>query len=619
MRLQCLPGRDVQRSGARRRRFLLTLAGCFAFTVLCSPAMALDLDVPSDRNPTLRRAMKRARTGDRIVIAPGVYDERPCAPRRPGVTVVGDGVTWRWTGRRARRLRIARPNTTFQGIAIEGVNVLVRADNCVLDGVTISGSGDTALVELRGSGATLTGCTVEHTPVRTRRSDTPSILASGSGATITGCAISLPGVDETAALRVVGGSAQIVSNTFFDGGAGVVIEGPDAHVRANTIRLVSGVGIDIDADGADCADNDVAIVVGTGLRATGNAVWVQNNSVAVGGDGAGLPTRDPPVSGYSAYGIVTAGDRCLVLDNSVLSNEDRRGGIYVDGRRSVVIGNRVGWAAGPAIEVAGTGHTVTFNRAWSTVEGPRHGSGIVVGGSFQTVTDNVTTAFDTGLFVGGTDGTQTIARHEASGGTLGIRVATSGLRIVDCVVFDHIHGVLLEGDDCVLEGLDARDGQEGVMIAGADCRIENSAVVRHNPYPVSIRGARAQVIDCLLTGVGDSGWGVHVDAAVDTLVERCVLDEIGAHGFVIQGATRTTVRECEIRSPGSVGVQATLSTDLTLDDVVIDGAGEFGLDLRTSSNVSVLRCSILGSGTTDVVGADSYAELLDNVFGTGGF
>lgn len=252
-----------------------------------SPALARDLQVgPGRAWERIGDAVAAARSGDRIVVAPGVYNES-VSTDVSGLTFLARGAVV-WDAATSGKpvvplggcLSVTADDLVVQGFRFRGgaVHVLVdganaRIRNCTSDGAQLGAFG------VRGYGARIEGSTV-------RGAVGAAVQIDGSHALV--ARNRFAGVRGTA-VAVVGDAAVVRGNTVTgtEEGGGIDVSGDDATVASNTLTNVDGVGVVVRGDGASLRSNRVTRVRGAGLAAIGDVAHVERNTV-LDALGAGL-------------------------------------------------------------------------------------------------------------------------------------------------------------------------------------------------------------------------------------------------------------------------------------------------------------------------------------------
>lgn len=244
---------------------------------LAAPALAADRHVPSPVYPTIAAAVAAAQPGDRIVVAPGVYQEHVVSAVT-GLTFVGRRAIWDATlatGDQGVCLTASGGGTVVEGFTFLAGDqpqpcLELTGDDCRVAKCDLRGT-DSRLVHVMGARARVTSCRL----LGTRDN---AIEVTGDDAIVD--RISASHVDDSV-IQVTGARARVTRGRFEvgDGNACITVDGDGAFVVAHRFSLVRR-SIVVNGNGA--VVEDIKCTGGGDIVVTGDAVTVRRNSFVFG-------------------------------------------------------------------------------------------------------------------------------------------------------------------------------------------------------------------------------------------------------------------------------------------------------------------------------------------------
>ncbi len=603
-----------------------TLAACVLAALCARQAQAFDLAVPSPQYPTLRKALRHARPGDRIVLAPGVYDERVALSRREGLTISGPGATLRWTGRRPRRLVVRGERTVLEGLTFERVHLDLRGEGVRLEDVTVTGDSPTSHVVVNAEDVTLTRVTVDASE-QTSSPRPWAVYVRRNFATIESCrVVAEPHRGNSTGIRLEAGSAVVRDCDVVDGAFGIVAAGPWTELRGNRVRVVDGIAIQVQPPGlgTSCRENDVAVAGGVGIQIAARAARADANTVVVDAAADGLPARAATAETSRAAALQISGGDVVVYGNHLRTAESRvhDAALDVSGAAAIVAMNTIEWSGEAGIRIGSVGCRLDGNTVTSGREPIATSNGILVTNGPTRLSANVASGFGNGLRLTGPQ-PATVAGHESYDCDTGIDVLADDVRVSGADVHDcEVHGVHLHGARAQLEDSAATSCLIGVHVVGEDATLASVSALTPRDDGFRVTGDRAHLADCRVTDSGISrlasdGYVVH--EARDTVFERCTAEAVGGEGLVDDRGVGTRILACAFPDAGGDGIVAFESVQLDIEDTQVLRAGRAGIWIIDGSETTVVRSVFEGGSHDDVRGSGTYLLLEDNVFTTGSF
>lgn len=462
---------------------------------------------------TLKLALRRARAGDRIVLAEGT--------RLSSLTL------------KASDLRIEGNGAQIRG------SLKVRGDRVTLSGFTVAGT-----VTITGDGSSLTDATIAPTG-RTKK----ALVVDGALlATVQDVQVARGGVvaddanglllagvtvhDPKATVHVTGDGVVLDGNAF--GPARVGIAGDDA-----TVKDTQAGGIEVDGHGAVLAGNHV-----------------QTGAITVAGDGAKLDGN------VAAAVFAHDSDALTLLDNEV-------GRIEVTGDAALVAGNVVRTELDPtamdAILVTGDDAVVSGNTVDAPLTGisvfggsPRIDGNVVESGGPESWGSGVTPV---AIQVIGGDSEAVISGNEVHHEDgFGILVTADDVTVQQNLVEGvwPLDSIRVEGDAVVVVGNSVAHDPEsgntgnGIVLVGDGIRVVGNTV----------ESARFD--------------GIQVSSGEDNLLEENTILDTTRCGISVTNATSgTTLTNCTVLDGLAVGVViggpgVTLTTSTMTNNECVD-------------------------------------------------
>jgi hypothetical protein len=245
--------------------------------VLAAPALAEDRRVPSPVYPTIAAAVAAAQPGDRIVVAPGVYQEHVVSTVA-NLTFVGHRAIWDATltsGAQGVCLTASGGGTVVQGFTFRAGDqgpacVEITGDDSRVYRCTLRGT-DSRLVSITGARARVTSCMLVGT-----RADAIEIIGDDAVVDRIGASHT-----DDAVVHVTGARARVTRGRFEvgDGNACLTVDGDAAFVSAHRFALVRRAVV-VNGNGAVVDDN--RCTGGGDIFVTGDAVTIRRNTFVYG-------------------------------------------------------------------------------------------------------------------------------------------------------------------------------------------------------------------------------------------------------------------------------------------------------------------------------------------------
>ena len=543
-------------------------AGCALLTLLATPARAVDRAVPA-AFPTIQAAVNAALSGDRILVAPGVYQENVVSTNAAGLQFIGKNTVWDGTltnGTAGVCLTATGSNTVVQGFIFRAgqagvAQVQLTGTNCrVLKCTSRSSSahflsivGNSAVVDscslfaLDGTGIDIIGDDARVTKVKARQCDNNVILITGQRATVTGCNFALS--EDSYSINIVGSRATVALNTFVNCDGAISLTGTNNTVAKNkavnlsTFLQSSGVNPVVDGNRATfcsgtflsvsssgqaiIANNQLTYGSGTFASVTSsNAVVTKNKGVNISAF-LSLSGVNPRVEGNSATvcfgtfisignsaGAIVAKNQAGYCGNTFIS---------VVSSNAVIANNRVTVCRSTFVSVNGDNARVENNSGTTT--GP-----MSVTGDNVTVRGNkITDSFNdrNGL---------TVNSRTAAGGGLVEKntiqeTAQTGL-LLGC------HNAIILGNR--VTGAGTESGESACIISGSGNRLTNNVVIGGGTHCFAVFGANNLLVKC--SAIDAAADGFHIENTGNTLL---LCDAMLCTGEGLDnGGTGTTVLDC---------------------------------------------------------------------------
>ncbi len=174
-------------------------------------------------------------------------------------------------------------------------------------------------------------------------------------------------------------------------------------------------------------------------------------------------------------------------------------------------------------------------------------------------------------------------------------------------------GVLVQGDDALLEGTTFSSGHEfDLELNGcANATVINCTFGLSDSVGLRIVSARGGVVrGCRITG--NQGNGLEMHGCQDLLVEACNISANGLDGVLVNRGTNVTLRDCLLMGD-SDGLTARTAEGLRLERVVVRTPSFYGMKLIEGCNGTVLdRCNVTGAARDGIyVDATHNLTVLD--------
>ena len=299
-------------------------------------------------------------------------------------------------------LRITGGDATVLGIDNVGGLLIDDSAATVINNIIISNIG-TGVGLFQGDNVSLKGNTISQ-------NDGDGIYLNGDNVTVSGNTITHNSGDFAGGLYVDFGSnnVKIVGNTVsYNDGQGISLDGDNVTVSGNTISHHStdwSAGLRVGGNNAKIVGNTIysnnAIHAGGGVELGGDVEFIGNTVISntAGVSGGGLAIHD-------ASGVQTITGNTFTSNSSGLEG----GGIHLGGGNPVLTNNFIfdnhADGYGSAINISSGSPRLLHNTIARNSGGD--GSGLWMGGSTVTMTNNIIVSHTVGIYVE-TSGTATI-------------------------------------------------------------------------------------------------------------------------------------------------------------------------------------------------------------------
>ncbi|WP_446039715.1 right-handed parallel beta-helix repeat-containing protein [Streptomyces sp. SID1121] len=514
-------------------------------------------------------AVRAARPGDLVVVAPGSYPETVVLDR--SVTLAADG---------------APGSVTLAAPPGDGPALTVTGRDCAVRGLTVRGAdaGDPAVSVTPGGGLVLEDCVVlgGRIEVRGAEDEPPppdGDLAEGAGS----------------AEDDAGATALLLRHCRLEG------------ARLAGLRLAGAVRAQLD-------DTVIGAVEGTGVVLSGAARLVAVRLRLDGTTGSGVRLR---------------GRARLRLTDSVLHGAGRSGLLLEDGSEATAEEVRIDAPGSAGVHLTGAARAELTD---VRIRQPR-ASGLVVAGRAALTAHGcvVSGAGANGLLVSdGAEALLTDCRIDRSAFSAVHLSGTATGRLTDCLVREGAeHGVHVTDEaraeltDCALGGLGMTgvavldraaatvtgcriDGAASGLVVGsaAGTRVEHTTVSATAETGVQIaEGGAAALTGVRITGAGAAG--VVVDAGADVTVTGGSVEECAGSGIVVWTGAEPSFTDVRIHRPAKNGVFLAEGAGGTFTSLDVTGAGFPALHVGASAEPVFRQCRIRDCAET--MGEDAGA------------
>ncbi|GLZ01028.1 right-handed parallel beta-helix repeat-containing protein [Actinoplanes sp. NBRC 103695] len=492
------------------------------------------------RHRTIGSAVRAAKAGSVVSVAPGVYRERLVLDR--SVTIVAE-----------------EGGGAVELTSTEGPVLAVRAGTAVVRGLTVRGlQPDQAAVTVTGGHLTLDGATVIG----------GSVEASGA-ATL---ALRSSAIEDTAAigLAVLDGAEVKATDLRLERaeGSGVVAVGASRiELLKTTLNEVAGIGVRIANTAVGVLDHcDIGRVGSAAVELTGaGQVWLRDTAIHdVRGDGVRIRGGAPfPAGWWSDLPL-------LRLPESGPGDPGTEGGVRLERCRV----SRTEGAGVQLSEAAQMVMTDTDLERTGTV------ALIATGDSRTAVVDTrITNSVQTALAV--QDDAQV---HVISG-----KILDSAANAV------YVAGGRLMLQDCELR----RSGLTAVHVLGNASVTMAGCVVAGTPE-IGIRAIDRALLRVQGGAVeGAELQGVQISATADAVLEGLTITG-GNVGVRVDTPHRPLLRDCEIRDVTQTGIEVAAGAAPTAVNVRVSNSGAAGIFLDEGAEPRLENCTVTGAGGSGI-------------------
>ncbi|WP_327233299.1 right-handed parallel beta-helix repeat-containing protein [Streptomyces sp. NBC_01317] len=518
-------------------------------------------------------AVRAARPGDLVVVAPGSYPEAVVLDR--SVTLAADG---------------APGSVTLAAPPGDGPALTVTGRDCAVRGLTVRGAdaADPAVSVTPGGGLVLEDCVVldgrvevqgaEDEPPATEGDFTEGTESAEDDAGVTALLLRrcrLEGA-RLAGLRLAGAVRAQLDDTAIGAveGTGVVLSGA-ARLAAVRLRLdgTTGSGVRLRGRARLRLTDSVlhragrsGLLLEDGSEATAEEVRIDApGSAGVHLTGAArAELTDVRIRQPVASGLVVAGRAALTAHGCVVSGAGANGLLVTDGAEALLTDCRIDRSAFSAVHLSGT---ATGRLTDCLVrEGAEHG---------VHVTDE--------------------ARAELTDCALG------GLAMTGVAVLDRAAATVT---GCRIDG-----AASGLVVgSAAGTRVEHTTVSTTAETGVQIaEGGAATLTGVRITGAGAAG--VVVDAGADVTVTGGSVEDCAGSGIVVWTGAEPSFTDVRIHRPAKNGVFLAEGAGGTFTSLDVTGAGFPALHVGASAEPVFRQCRIRdcaealgeGAGVTPVL------------------
>jgi parallel beta-helix repeat protein len=568
--------------------------GSVLVLALASSASAETLRVPNQFE-SIQEALEAAGPGDTVAIAPGSYEivgGLVLGPGRDGVSIRGqgrvflDGPLPDPEGDVPPALRIESSGVSLRNLVFrhaEDDAIVVGTEEAPVDGFRMDRCN---VRNARRSGLVVFGDRVVVRGCRFRGCNQGAIEMTGSGLEVTRSRMEQLGafgmrltgdglvyvrnvmrtVEDGRGLEATGNDILVDRSTFFGvQRQHVNVVGDGATVRRCSFSLGDRGAIDISGRDASVERNRIEAFGNTAIAILGSGSSVQRNQLQDIGsidsdfdddffgelpDNEGDPNcgTDNGRCDTDAMAIAVYGDDVEVARNDMRGLGRR--GIFVEGDRAAVAGNRVIHSTRSALRVVGVDVRVVGNIVFSG------DSGISVFGDGCRVTDNdVLAAGDdaTGMVVGG-DG-----------------AVVSDNKVKDA----NGNGLQFSGFDAVIEGnvvaTCGAENERGLSVSGSRNRITGNRVTGCDATGLQIQGSENVAIGNRLEDNSDNGIRIverfEDGPSTGNRLERNVCRDNAGEGIENEGID-TVIRSNDVR-----GNRTDLANAVSLGATLVDEGG----------------------------------------------
>ena len=508
------------------------------------------------RHRTIGSAVRAAKEGTVISVAPGVYLERLVLDRSVTIVAERGGGAVELTSPEGPALAVRAGTAVVRGLTVRGTRadqavVTVAAGRLTLDGTTVTGGSVEAS---GGSTLVLLSCAIEDTAVAGLTARDGSLVeahdlrlerVAGTGVTATGAArieLVRATLNALTGVGVRVGDAAVAVLEHCDighaGSAGIDVTGAgQAWLRDTVIHDVTGAGVRI-RDGAPFPADWWQDLPPLRLPKAGDG-----DPGAVGG----VRLERCRISRTEGAGVQLGGAGQLLVTDTDLERTGTAGLIAADESRAALVDARIVDSLRTALAVQDNAQV----RA--------------TGGRILDAAANAVYAA----------GGRTLLRDcelRRSGLTAVHVLGTASVALVDCVVA----------------------GTPEIGIRAVDralLRVRGGAVEGADMQGVQI----SEMADGVVEGLTITGGqiGVRVDTAHRPLLRDCDIRDVGQTGVEIAAGAAPTLQNVRVSNCGAAGFFLDEGAEPMLDDCTVTGAGGSGIAVWTGARptISALRVS----------------------------
>ncbi|MEU8210346.1 right-handed parallel beta-helix repeat-containing protein [Micromonospora sp. NPDC049044] len=576
------------------------------------------------RHRSIGAAVRAAKDGTLVTVAPGVYRERLVLDRSVTIVAEDGGGAVELVCPDGPALAVRSGNAVVRGLTVRGaradtVAVEVTAGHLTLDDAVVTGGS----VEASGGArVTLRQCVVSDAAVtglatrdgaqlraydlRVERVDGIGIAANGSAR------VELSRVVLHAVTSVgvrVGGSATAVLEHCDIGHVGLagveVTEAGQAQLRDTAVHDLAGDGIHVH-DGASFA---------AGWWLPLPPLKMPDASTGDAGAVGGVRLERCQVSRAEGVGIRLGGTAQLLLSDSQVERAGTAGILAADGSRAGLTDVRITDNAQTALAVCDDAEVrVAGGRLHDSAANSLYASG----GRVLLRDCELRRSGRSAVHILGTASVALSDCVVAGTPEIGIRAVDRSLVRVrgGAVEAAELRGVQISDTaDAVLEGLTITGGKVGVHLDTPhrsllrDCDIRDAAQTG-----VEIAAGTAPTLQNIrITGCGAAG--IFLDEGAEPLLEDCTVAGAGGSGLAVWGGARPAVRGLRVTDCRKNGIYFDAGAHGRVVDCEVSGTEYPAIYVGSGADPTLVRCHV-HHADEDVSQADDAAATYEDCWST---
>ncbi|WP_433385971.1 right-handed parallel beta-helix repeat-containing protein [Micromonospora sp. KLBMP9576] len=579
---------------------------------------------PWSRHRSIGAAVRAAREGTVITVAPGVYRERLVLDRSVTIVAEDGGGAVELACPDGPALAVRSGTALVRGLTVRGaradaVAVEVTAGQLTLDETVVTGGR----VEVSGGAAvTLRRCTVSDTvgvglaardgaqlaahDLRLERVDGAAIAASGAARVELSRAVlhAVTGVG----VRVSDSATAVLEHCDIGhvGPAGVEVTGAgQAHLRDTTVHDLAGDGVHVH-DGAPFA---------AGWWQPLPPLKVPQTGTGEAGAVGGVRLERCRVSRTEGAGIRLGGTAQLLLSDSQVERAGVAGVLAADQSRAELTDIRITDSAQTALAVC---DDAEVRAAGARFHDSAANSLYASGGRVLLRDCELRRSGRTAVHVLGAASVALSGCVVAVTPEIGIRAVDRSLVRVrgGAVEGAELRGVQISDTaDVVLEGLTITGGKVGVHLDTPhrsllrDCDIRD---VTQTGVEIAAGGAPT-VQDVRVSGCGAAGF--FLDEGAEPLLEECTVAGAGGSGLAVWGGARPSVRGLRVADCRKNGLYFAAGAHGRFVDCEVSGTEYPAIYVGSGADPTLVRCHV-HHADEDVSRADDAAATYEGCWST---